>query len=92
MKRVRINLKAGTTWEVHDWKGKPRVVMNRNNSIAHQPVAPYDVLSVGKVKQLIGWLQRYLHVVEPTEKSVAIAAIRASARGVQRNLEDLETV
>lgn len=90
VKRNRINLKAGATWEIHVYKGEPRVVMNRNNFLIKQPVTPYDVLSVGRVKRLVGWLNRYLHTVEPTEKSVVIAGLRANARGVQRNLQELE--
>ncbi len=72
------------------YKKKPRVVMHRYYGKIHQKVTPYDVLSPSRVRDLVAWLSRYLNKVAPTEKSVAVAGLRASLRGAERNLLNIE--
>ncbi len=88
-----FSLKAGQRWAIRLYKGKPRVVMNQSIwERRNKPIKPYDVLSVDQVRQLAAWLNRYLNVVAPTEQSVKLAGARAHARGIERNLTDLEAM
>lgn len=86
-----FQLKASQKWAILPYKGKPRIVMNRQPGIIRQPIKPWDVLSVRQAIDLMAWLSRYLNVVAPTEQSVLIAGVRANARGIERNLVKMES-
>lgn len=85
-----FQLKAQNHWVIKDYKGKPRIVMNRDVCTMKQPITHYDVLSVAQVRALAAWLARYLNIVEPTEQTAIIAGARAHSRGSNRELEKLE--
>lgn len=86
-----FQLKAGNKWAVTQYKGKLRIVMNRNGFMVRQPVTGRDVLSISQVRSLAAWLNRYLHMVQPTEEFAVLAGMRAQTRGLDRNLEKLES-
>ena len=85
-----FQIKAGQKWAVKEYKGRLRVVMNRDNFTVRQAITPYDVLSVKQVRDLAAWLNRYLHMVAPTEHGEVLANARAHARGIDRGLTNLE--
>ena len=86
-----FQLNAGNKWAIRQYKGKPRVVMNQSVwERRDKPIMPYDVLSVSKVRELAAWLARYLNMVDPTQDSVQIAGLRSHARGIDRNVTNLE--
>lgn len=87
-----FQLKAYNKWAIMEYKGKQRIIMNRDFSQIRQKIESKDVLSPSKVKDLIGWLSRYLHTVEPCDESLAIATIRASTKGIAKGLRDLESI
>ena len=87
----RFSLKAYNRWEVQIYKGKLRVVMNRDPMAVRQKIRGLDVLSPSRVRDLCAWLNRYLAEVSPTNESVAIAGIRANTRGIQRELLKIES-
>jgi hypothetical protein len=89
--RYRFQLKAGNSWELREYKGRLRVVMNRDFGQIKQPIRGYDVLPVGRARDLAAWLNRYLGMVQPTEASIAATQARAHARGIDRAITTLET-
>ncbi len=88
----KFQLKAQHSWRIQTYKGKLRIIMNRDNFKFKQKITPYDVLSPSKVRSLVAWLNRYLNIVSPTEQSVVIAGIRAQNNGMNRNIEKLEAL
>lgn len=86
-----FQLKAGVKWEIKSYKNRLVIAMNRHPGIIRQPVTPYDVLNVRHVRELAAWLNRYLHMVEPTQESEIVAGMRSHSRGIERNLTKLES-
>jgi hypothetical protein len=86
----KFSLKACTRWEVREYKGRRRVIMNQNPMDYSKKIDPYNVLSPTKVRDFIAWLQRYLDEIDPTDESIERAAIRAQARGIERSVNKLD--